>query len=605
MAITRSTNKSKSYPDEKTRRRPKTSKQRLRTKGHSANTDDITADHEVRMLFDLKASCDGEYPPPEHTDLSRAASFSDPLEDLLDDVFSDAPIVAAGANIEDGTALQVFHASLNPFNPDGSSGSSPDSIFSDFSQDAQSSDGGLEFSDPNQGPDMSTCVSETYDDHSRDVINILKLLSADVREPAAGDTQTMLSGANTGQIVINAITQAGPNTQNTPITQNLSYSQTALHDFNTSLRYEAAPGQAHLHFPPSPVLLNTASHVPMSFPMTPAMPSPGMFLESGNVVKQFASPQCSCVACATSTIKIGLLMRRASKPSVLKDPDMFKVFGTTPDDFKEPKNQVQPKKLGTIFPDEPGVVSVIKPGSRRPRALNKETGRVRRKSTYAFKPPSEYMIKAWNSNCFSEKKSTAGPLETESNGGINNSAREKPVSTGQFSPLPREVELSALSATERWNRYKHRYAQIDHTQVPASRECCHCNRLFESIESYAVHLERHKIQHEFFCLDERCPLAVIGYRTRWELRRHTRNDHLDQYSPYMTTHMHELVKDDLTRRMLDSIYICKYECCRKPFYRLDSMGRHLKLAHPKIVKKKVVREPINRLKLPVHQVTPR
>lgn len=653
MAVTRKTNKTKSYPQEKPlKRKVHKNSKRSRSRKNLVQAADLASDHDVRMLFDLKTPCDGwDFSLEPQVNLINADCFSDDLITLLSDEFTDSPIIGAISNPEDEAPLQVFNASLNTFTSGACVESSPESVFSENSHGAQSSECNLELSsDIYLGPDPT---DEKYDDHTKDVINIMKLLSVELDKPSHEAPQMMFSDASVGNQTIQShfenqlschgvglgiyeqmpsYPQTSPypfydNVANFPVSplmatqtalqiqgpnQNQNLVQSLFQFANREPNQNQFPilNQVQIqkqipninHFPVLkliPIQHQVCFQVQVPYQsnamgLYPTVPSPSISSCSGNIIEQYASPRCLCHICATSTIEIGLKKRKKSKPNVVKSQGLANVFEANPCNEGSRNGNLPPKekKVPVIFPDEPGILKIIKPGSRRFRS-KMVSEPIRRKSTYAFKPPSEYMIKAWNANSSVENrpKNSPYPETTIKNGVHSFGVENSDANSGRLSPLPMEVGLRNLPAGERWRRFKHKYALIDELKIQACRECYHCNRLFKDIECYIIHLDRHKIFHEFFCLDEKCPLAVIGFQSKWELRRHIRNDHLDQYAPYLATHMEDLVKDDLTKRMIDHVFLCTQNCCRKPFYRLDSLGRHVNDTHSETKEKQTKANP--------------
>ena len=105
----------------------------------------------------------------------------------------------------------------------------------------------------------------------------------------------------------------------------------------------------------------------------------------------------------------------------------------------------------------------------------------------------------------------------------------------------------------------------------------HCNTRFgnylELIDHFEGHgLQRYLLSRTFICPVKECPMNMIGFDKRAELRHHVHSDHVThglvsiQYAKY-------------SEEIKKFLFVCDEENCGKGFYRSDTLTRHIKLVH--------------------------
>lgn len=534
----------------------KTKQQKSDKLKREAKRMEAASDREVRMLFDLSMPTetfnDKNCSSPSDTCMNEVSTNPNDSEPHIIEAKSHSETKIIGDELvffgdtvkNEDFQLQVFDANLRDSLNEESLTSSPESVFSDNNRGSITPECLMDDLSTSPLSDLSLSIlPPDYDDFSKEVIKIID--SIDIDEDSCLESLRVEGPLIIPRDDIEAIQCIDPELYEMDVDQEVAQ----LAHFINCPPIEPMSCQQPLILPP----MNQVHHLQI-----PPILDPLGNHHQGKIVAQYAT-HCFCPSCPSSSRQIGLPLGKTPSPS--KDKSNFRVYSYTPKYFEDKRNeeakQTKLIELPSVL-DEPGVVKITKPGTRRARNVKNKMERVHQ-FTYAFKPPSEYMIKTWLARHQSD--------ETTSK------------KNDDLTELPSKFLLTTFPAIKRWEIFKQRYAQIDQATITSARECCHCNTLFDEIENYMAHLDRHNIIHESFCVDDDCPLAVIGFRTKWELRRHIRNDHLDQYAPYLSSHMDEMLQNDLTRKMLNSVYVCKYECCRKIFYRLDSMARHEKLRH--------------------------
>lgn len=103
--------------------------------------------------------------------------------------------------------------------------------------------------------------------------------------------------------------------------------------------------------------------------------------------------------------------------------------------------------------------------------------------------------------------------------------------------------------------------------------CTHCDHSFESIWDLASHFEEFKINTAHKCPFDLCPFHLIGFSRKADLRRHCFQKHSEKVKSK------DSISGDIKNILNNLIYSCKFENCKKNFYRKDSLQRHLKLVH--------------------------
>ncbi|CAX44986.1 conserved hypothetical protein [Candida dubliniensis CD36] len=105
----------------------------------------------------------------------------------------------------------------------------------------------------------------------------------------------------------------------------------------------------------------------------------------------------------------------------------------------------------------------------------------------------------------------------------------------------------------------------------------HCNTRFGNYLELIDHFEGHGLQRylssrTFICPVKECPMNMIGFDKRAELRHHVHSDHVThglvsiQYAKY-------------SKEIKEFLFVCDEENCGKGFYRSDTLTRHIKLVH--------------------------
>ncbi|KAK6201409.1 uncharacterized protein RJT21DRAFT_114029 [Scheffersomyces amazonensis] len=106
----------------------------------------------------------------------------------------------------------------------------------------------------------------------------------------------------------------------------------------------------------------------------------------------------------------------------------------------------------------------------------------------------------------------------------------------------------------------------------------HCNIKFNNYFDYINHcyFENNKLNfvefRSFRCPVRECPMNLIGYEKKANLRHHVVIEHF-QRGQVMTKYQ------NYCNELTQIIYVCGHEDCGKGFYRRDSLTRHLKLVH--------------------------
>ncbi|EAZ63389.2 zf-C2H2 Zinc finger, C2H2 type [Scheffersomyces stipitis CBS 6054] len=104
----------------------------------------------------------------------------------------------------------------------------------------------------------------------------------------------------------------------------------------------------------------------------------------------------------------------------------------------------------------------------------------------------------------------------------------------------------------------------------------HCNSKFPNYLAMIDHFDKHRLNlvdyRSFKCPVAECPMHILGYEKKADLRHHVVIDHfkkgkvLDQFEMYSS-------------QLQAIIYVCTQDNCGKGFYRRDSLTRHIKLVH--------------------------
>ncbi|EGW35278.1 uncharacterized protein SPAPADRAFT_58496 [Spathaspora passalidarum NRRL Y-27907] len=104
----------------------------------------------------------------------------------------------------------------------------------------------------------------------------------------------------------------------------------------------------------------------------------------------------------------------------------------------------------------------------------------------------------------------------------------------------------------------------------------HCNASFANYMQLIDHFEEFKLSsfefRGFKCPVHECPMSIIGYDKKADLRHHVVIDHfkkgkvIDECCQYSS-------------ELKSIIYVCNDDNCGKGFYRRDSLTRHIKLVH--------------------------
>lgn len=577
-------------------------------KAGKANKEDLASDSEMRMLFDLEMQSETNVLPVSFFEAVNSDNTN--LDDLMTTTevpFHDKSIGLMIQDSEINPSFKIFNASLSSFSINGDEESSPESIFSETFSDSVSPELSCDktmsaFSRIDTSSILSSSVSghNHSDENVMETSNTIDLYSDNIStndlvpqiiypekipgiDPSLTEIEDVdakfasLESYNSSAISKeheenSSVSEFGPQTE----TLRLAMPQPAP----TNEKYE------------SPILAQS----PFSYYNWNLMTPNASYSDTpiyGNVIQQVAGAQCTCNNCKSMPFNMGnpIAGTLGKKREV---SSTFRLLSCTPKDFEKTKKldlnnrgrYLLKRFTTTEIDQEPGVVRIIKPGDKQMR-ISKRLGFKSdyHTSTYSFKPPSEYMMKTWSIQKHDKNES----------GSQINEFPDLYTNTQENSLLPCLAELASMDPVERWQNFKHRYTKVDQSLIQSTKECRHCCRLFVDIESYMKHLQKHGVIHQNFCLDKDCPLAVIGFPRKTFLRRHICNDHLDQYSPYLSTHKEEILNHNLTRKMFESIYVCDKEDCHLPFYRLDAKNRHLKLDHKP---KKFVQKRRLKLKLP-------
>lgn len=552
------------------------------------------SDSEMRMLFDLEMLSETDMPPAS-VDERNVYNITSDILLYTEDAFVDKAISPGSKDTREDVSLKTFNASLDAFSLDVDDRSSPESIFSENYSDSMS-------------PKLSL-DGTLYPSSSANARSVTSLKAPELSNNVENESQGMQSADPIPEYFITSFS-ANQSFQPRvldcidPLLTEMEDVDTkfaSLERFNQNFTFTPPEDNFTVYGPelnaktlelnsPEVSRLNIGNFIGHSPTQSEAIHYNGsvktansikmIFQNYGNVVQQVAGAQCTCENCKSIPFSMGQPIA-GTLGKKRYATSRFRLLKCTPKDFK---NSKKPKavEVRRVFPTrpvstdidfEPGVVGIIKQGDKRMpirKRLGLKSGN--ESSNYSFKPPSQYMMKAWNTP--DQSSQFDGTPEIQ-------------MGFESQTPLPCQVELSYMDPVKRWQEFKHRYAQIDQSLIQSTKECRHCCRLFADIESYMIHLQRHKVYHQFFCLDKECPLAVIGFPRKYYLRRHLCNDHLEQYTPFLSTHKEEILSHDLTKQMYDSVYMCDQDGCYLPFYRLDARGRHVKYGHKaKTIKKR-------------------
>lgn len=595
-------------------------------------------DSEVRMLFDLET-------PSSSLEIDTIPSDAGvPLYDVgissslsLNRNLVDEPIILIPRDHND--SFQVFNASLVNFDVNFSDESSPESAFSDAGRDGLSpiltwEETFAPKTNEFAGCDTSHLSGQKYDDLSRDVMDVMALLTSK-EESAMPQTCTNPLDPTFYDPTMSSLNDLDPQVASLAgFTADLP---PYLHSPHASL---ATPNLFCSFTAPHQMPYQQQSSNVAKFSNSGFANSASVFNSGeGRVVSQLAPLQCHGDKCNPNTFQIKLPQIKGVKGGENGEVSLDKAMNNvgvdnfvTIEALAQKTDTTTVKKARKMDPtSEPGAIGVFKPGTRRAKS-NELSKAPFHQSTYAFKPPTEYLVKAWQvqqpsnasdsnrgasqtqsqiklhtprqkrkphvrkefqltfaaesilKNTATDKnqkknkvpKKTSGPGQPEV---LEQSQITAPENSQEFKPLPTMVHLGLMSAGQRWNMYKDRYTQSKLAHLNEATVSPHCSTMFKDLDSYVDHLESHRVSHGIFCPDEDCPLALIGFKTKLELRRHIRYDHLKQLDPYLSTHIDEILKDDVTREMFNSVYTCKINNCWKTFYRLDTLKRHQKTKH--------------------------
>ncbi|KAG7665300.1 RME1 [[Candida] subhashii] len=135
-------------------------------------------------------------------------------------------------------------------------------------------------------------------------------------------------------------------------------------------------------------------------------------------------------------------------------------------------------------------------------------------------------------------------------------------------PKPIKPELFAKYTEEQVSKVK--LAETD-TKCRA-----HCNATFSNYLQLIDHFEEFKLStfefRGFKCPVRECPMNMIGFDKKADLRHHVVIDHFKKGKV-----IDECL--DYCQELKSIIYVCHDDLCGKGFYRRDSLTRHIKLVH--------------------------
>lgn len=108
--------------------------------------------------------------------------------------------------------------------------------------------------------------------------------------------------------------------------------------------------------------------------------------------------------------------------------------------------------------------------------------------------------------------------------------------------------------------------------------CCHCKEVFRSTVAYAEHLDVYDVAVQHTCPVADCPFNYIGFCKKVDLRVHVFNAHFKKKKG-LKHHKPDPHGDHIKNMLTDLLYICEDHHCLRPFYRRDSLTRHMRLVH--------------------------
>lgn len=116
------------------------------------------------------------------------------------------------------------------------------------------------------------------------------------------------------------------------------------------------------------------------------------------------------------------------------------------------------------------------------------------------------------------------------------------------------------------------------TKLPKSVSCCHCKEQFSTTLDYAAHLDAHSVAVQHTCPVADCPFSYLGFSKKGDLRIHVFNAHFKKKKG-LKHHRPDTEGDHLKSELSNLLYICENHHCLRPFYRRDSLTRHMRLVH--------------------------
>ncbi|CAK7897632.1 hypothetical protein CAAN1_04S00826 [[Candida] anglica] len=118
-----------------------------------------------------------------------------------------------------------------------------------------------------------------------------------------------------------------------------------------------------------------------------------------------------------------------------------------------------------------------------------------------------------------------------------------------------------------------------HESKKGNYKCSHCSQAFATLLEFATHLDQFKVRRVHLCPVDDCPWSIIGLQRKAELRRHCISQHFSRGRVIHHEGDQQFIDSETELQMVNLLYSCNEENCKKHFYRKDSLQRHQKLVH--------------------------
>ncbi|EMG45648.1 hypothetical protein G210_4158, partial [Candida maltosa Xu316] len=203
-------------------------------------------------------------------------------------------------------------------------------------------------------------------------------------------------------------------------------------------------------------------------------------------------------------------------------------------------------------------------------------------STAAVAGPSSSPVGSSSGSALMSTLSLQPPFETkkitENDFVVNKLSSSKPGSRKSSLTTTSSVKVPYVSMKKRLlAKYSPRLLQRMRLSESDTKCRKHCHENFRSYSQLIDHYESNGLEcylqsRSFICPVKECPMNIIGFDKRADLRHHVHSDHVthglvsDQYSKY-------------AKEIQEFLFVCDEPDCGKGFYRSDTLSRHMKLVH--------------------------